>query len=219
MKKKIVLLSLVIILMTGCSVTKLDYDNIDNNLDLLLSKKTNLSNVYYDGYKYYKSKGITFITKDDYNSLLKDSYNNKYYLYVDAIGYYHKTKINYEISDDSYYSKELKYNKKKGYIQIDKVGSKYFIQFLFNYVKIEAYVSKESLMDSINNMCYILRSFKFNDAVLDSLIGENALDYKEEDYSLFKSESSKETYMEVVERTENEAYKKDLEDEKIELDD
>ena len=219
MKKLIVLLSLVIVFMTGCSVTKLDDTNIDKNLDTLLSKKTNIYNVYSGGYKYYLSKGITFIDKEDYNSLLKDRYNNKYYLYVDAIGYYHKVKNTYEINEESYYSRKLEYNKRNGYIQIDKIDSKYFIQFVFNYVKIESYVSKDSLVDSVNNMCYILRSFKFNDAVLDSLIGENALDYKEEDYTLFKADSSKETYMEIVERTENDAYKKYLDDEKIRLED
>ena len=219
MKKIIVLLSLVILLMTGCSVTRLDNNSINKNLDTLLSQKTKLYNVYNDGYKYYLNKGITFINRDDYNSLLKDKYNNKYYLYVDAIGYYHKIENTYEENSSSYYSSKLDYNKHTGYLQIDKVDSKYFIQFVFNYVKIESYVSEDSLVDSINNMCYILRSVKFNDAVLESLIGENALDYKEEDYSLFKADSTKETYMEVVQRTETDAYKKYLEDEKIELDD
>ena len=67
-------------------------------------------------------------------------------------------------------------------------------------------------------MCSVLRTIKFNDAVLDSLIGENALDYKEEDYTLFKADSSKESFLDVVEREETDLYKKDLEDEKIELD-
>ena len=44
------------------------------------------------------------------------------------------------------------------------------------------------------------------------------MDYKEVEYSLFKADSSKESYLDVVERNETDAYKKDLEDEKIELD-
>ena len=218
MKKVIVLLSLVVIFMTGCSVTKLDGRNYEKNIETLLSKKNSLYNVYYDGYKYYLTKGISFIDKDEYNSLLKDKYNNKYYLYVDAIGYYHKIENTYKENSKSYYSKKLEYKKGNGYIQIDEVDNNYFIQFVYNYVKIEAYVSRNSLVDSINNMCYILRSVKFNDSVLESMIGENALDYKEEDYSLFKADSTKETYMDIVERSETDAYKKDLEDEKIKLD-
>ena len=59
---------------------------------------------------------------------------------------------------------------------------------------------------------------KFNDSVIESLIGENALDYQEEDFSLFKADSSKESYMEVIKRNESEEYNKYLEDEKIDID-
>lgn len=67
-------------------------------------------------------------------------------------------------------------------------------------------------------MCYILRSVEFNDAVLESLVGENILDYKEENYTLFKDDSSKESFLDVVEREETDRYKRDVEDEKIDLD-
>lgn len=218
MKKIIVLLSAVLLFMTGCSVTKLDQVNIEKNVKTLLSKKVKLYNVYYDGYKYYLPKGVSFVTKKDYNAVLRDGNNNKYYLYVDAIGYYHKVKNDYEVSSSAHYSKKLDYNKKTGYIQIDEVDSKYFVQFVFNYVKIETYVEKVDLTEAVTNMCYILRSVKFNDAVLESLIGDNILDYKEEDYTLFKSDSSKEEFLDVVEREETDQYKEDLEDEKIDLD-
>lgn len=218
MKRLVVLLSIVILFTTGCAVKKLDNYDFPTNMDYILSKKNKLYNVYYDGYKYYLPKGVNFISKDDYNALLKDQYNNKYYLYVDLISYYHKIENDYDINDESYYSKKIEYNKKNGYIQIDQYGNKFFIQFLYNYVKIESYVDKNNLSKSINNMCYILRSFKFNDSVIESLIGDKALDYKEEEYSLFKPDSSKESYLDVVERNETDAYKKDLEDEKIEID-
>ena len=91
--------------------------------------------------------------------------------------------------------------------------------FVYNYAKIEAYVSKSELSDVVTNMCSILRTVKYNRKILESLIGENALDYKEEDYTLFKADSSKENFLDVVEREETDRYKKDLEDEKIDLDD
>ena len=218
MKRIIVLLSIVMLFVTGCSVTRLYDTNLSKNMKTLLSKKVNLYNVFYDGYKYYLPKGISFVEKEDFNAILKDRDNNKYYLYVDAISYYHRVENDYDINPDAHYSKKLDYNKKTGYIQIDEVDSKYFIQFVFNYVKIEAYVEKRNLTDVVNNMCYILRSVKFNDAVLESLIGENILDYKEENYMLFKADSSKESFLDVVEREETERYKKDIEDEKIDLD-
>ena len=139
-------------------------------------------------------------------------------MFVDAISYYHKIDNTYKVNSDSHYSKIINYNNKDGYIQIDEVKNKYFIQYVYNYVKIEAYVDKNELTSCVNNMSYILRSVKFNKAILESLIGENVLDYKEENFSLFKADSSSESFMDVVERTETDAYRKDLEDEKIELD-
>ena len=218
MKKIIVLLSITVLLLTGCSVYSFDNTDFEKNMDYLLSNKSNLYNVYYDGYKYYLPKGISFISKDEYNALLVDQNNNKYYMYVDAISYYHKIENDYKENSDSYYSKFIEYKKKNGYLQIDEYEGKYFVQFVFNYVKIETYVSKKDLVSSINNMCYILRSVQFNNSVLDSLIGENVLDYQEEDYTLFKADSSKESYMDVAKRNENEEYSKYLEDEKINLD-
>ncbi|MBP5678776.1 MAG: hypothetical protein J6X28_02985 [Bacilli bacterium] len=218
MKKLIVLLSITVLFVTGCSIHRLESDQIDTNMDYLLSQKAKIFNVYYDGYKYYLPKGISFVTKDEYNALLLDQNNNKYYLYVDAISYFHNIENTYEENPSSYYSKLLNYKDKTGFIQIDEVEGKYFIQFVYNYVKIEAYVSKRDLVDSVNNMCYILRSVTFNNTVLESLIGENVLDYQEEDYSLFKADSSKESYMDVAKRNENEEYSKYLEDEKIDLD-
>lgn len=218
MKRLIVLLSIVVVLATGCSIYKLDNTNISKNIKILLSHKTNLHNVNYDGYRYYLPKGVSFVNKDSYNALLKDVNNNRYYMYVDVISYYHKKENDYEINNDSHYSQRLDYNNKTGYVQIDEIEDKYFIQFVYNYVKIEAYVSKKDLTDSITNICYILRSVKFNDSVIESLIGENALDYQEEDFSLFKADSSKESYMEVIKRNESEEYNKYLEDEKIDID-
>lgn len=219
MKRLIVLLSIVTILVTGCSINKLDNNDIGKNIKTLMSEKNKLYNVNYEGYKYYLPKGLGFLDKDDYNSVLKDRKNNKYYLYVDIISYYHKVENDYEVNNDSHYSKRLDYNGKNGYIQIDEVDGKYFIQFVYNYAKMEAYVKEEELVDVITNMCLVLRSIKYNNVVLESLIGENKLNYKEEDYTLFKADSSKESFLDVVEREETEKYKKDLEDEKIDLND
>ena len=219
MKKITVLLSTILLLLTGCGIVKLSNTNIEKNIDTIMSEKSNLHNVYYDGYKLYLPKGISFVSKDDFNAILKESHNNRYYLYVDVIGYYHKVKNSYEENYDLYYSNKLKYNKKSGYIQIEEIDSKYFIQYVYNYVKIEAYVSKEDLNNVIINLSYILRSVDYNDKVIESLVGEHVLDYKEVEYNLFKADSSKESFLDVVEREETDKYKKDVEDEKIELDD
>ena len=219
MKKLIVLLSIVTFLLTGCSVVMLDSTNLSKNVKTLLSEKTKMYNVYFDGYKYYVPKGLKFLSKEEYNAAFVDKAKNKYYLYVDAISYYHKVENNYEVEKNTHYSKRLDYNKKTGYIQIDEIDNKYHIQFVFNYAKMEAYVSESDLVSVVNNMCYILRTVKFNDEVLESLIGDNILSYKEEDFTLFKTDSSKEDFLDVVSKYEDDAYKKAVDSDEIDLDD
>lgn len=216
--KIIVLILIVFMLVTGCSVTTLD-NNYKRNIDVILSGKNNAYNVNFDGYKYYVPRGMYFIDKNDYNAILKDTNNNKYYLYVDAISYYHKEKNKYKVDKSAYYSKKLNYNNKSGYIQIDEIDYKYLVQYVFNHSKVECYVSKKDLVKSINNMSYLLRSIKFNDKVLDSLIGENALSYKEETYSLFDTDKDSEDFLDVVYKNEDKAYKKAVDEDKIKLDD
>ena len=177
---------------------------------------------YNDKYKIFSNffKNIAFENKEFLNKLYQN-FSSYIHLTENASKYktfeeYHKN--TYQESKKSHYSRILNYNNKTGYIQIDKKGSKYFIQFVYNYAKLETLVDKKDLASVVDNMCYILRSVKFNDKVLESLIGENTLDYKEENYSLFDAKSSnKETFLGVVEKYETDDYKKDLEDEKIDL--
>lgn len=219
MKKIVVLLSVVLLLMTGCSVVTLSNVDVAQNVKTLLSEDTKLYNVYFEGYKYYVPKGMQFLNKEDYNAKFIDKMGNVYYLYVDAISYYHKAENTYEENDESHFSRKLNYNKKTGYIQIDKQkDGKFLINFMFNYAKMEAYVSERDLVYAVDNMCSILRSVKFNRKVLESLIGDNILSYKEESFNLFDTNTSKDDFLDVVSKYEDEAYKESIDEEQIELD-
>ncbi len=189
MKRRIVLLSIMLLLVSGCSIQTLSTTSFEDNIDMILSEDTTLANVNFDGYEYYVPNGMRFVNKEDYNALLQDRYSNRYYLYVDAIGYYHKTKNTYKVDKDAYYSAKLNYNKKTGYIEINEEDDYYFVEMVFNYSKMEAYIPKEYLVPVINNMCYILQSVNFHDNVLESLIGENVLNYKEENFNIFESKT------------------------------
>ena len=192
MKKRIVLLSIMLLLVSGCSIQKLSTTDFVDNIKTILSEDARLTNVNFDGYEYYVPTGMRFVNKDQYNAVLQDRFSNKYYLYIDAISYFHKTKNRYQVDNDSYYSKKLNYNKKTGYVEINEIDhDQYFIEFVFNYSKIEACVPKDYLVPVINNICYILQSVNFHDKVLESLIGENVLDYKEETFNIFESKSEK----------------------------
>lgn len=211
MKKIIVLLSIVVLLVSGCSAYRLDSTDLGNNIKILLSEKVDIYNEYFDGYKYYVPKGMKILNRDEYNATFLDKNNNKYYLYVDAISYYHKTENTYMVNDKIHYSNRLEYNKKTGYINIENVDGKYFVQFMFNYAKMEAYVSEEDLTTVVNNMCFVLRTIKFNDDVLESLIGENVLSYQEENFTLFDTESSREDVLEVVQDSDSSKEESDFE--------
>ena len=197
MKKLIVLLSIVLLLVTGCSIKKLDSSDFEENMELLLSEKVKTSNVQFEGYKYYVPEGLKFVNKEDYNAILMDRFNNKYYVYFDVISYFHRVDNTYKIKQDAYYSKVINYNNKDGYLEITEYGSKYFIVFVYNYTKIEALVNKNDLVNVVNNMCYILRSVKFNDKVLESLVGDNVLSYAEESFTLFDTTPTHDNSLEV----------------------
>ena len=175
MKKRIVLLSIMLLLVSGCSIKQLSNNDFAKNIDTILSQKTNLANVNFDGYEYYVPNGMKIVNKDDYNALLRDRFSTKYYLYIDVISYFHEVENTYKVNRDAYYSKKLNYNKKTGYLEINEVDNQYFVEFVFNYSKIEA---------------YILQSVKFHDKVLESLIGDNVLSYKEESFNIFESHSN-----------------------------
>ncbi len=87
MKKKIILISLLLFILTGCtSVQKM-------SLESIIQKETEtnvtLYNKYHHGYKYYLPIGLEVIDNSDYNEVLMDE-NYKYYLYVDAVSQYNK---------------------------------------------------------------------------------------------------------------------------------
>ena len=217
MKKVIVLLSIVLLLMTGCSIKKLDDKDFESNMNVLLSEKVSNSNVNFEGYKYYVPEGLKFVNKEEYNAIFKDRFNNKYYLYVDVISYYHKIENTYKINQDAYYSKVIDYTDKTGYLEIIESGSKYYVEFMFNYAKIEVLVDKDQLVTAMNNMCYILRSIKFNDKVLESLVGDNVLSYTEENFTLFDKTPTRSDVLEVT-AGEGEKYKVAKDQEILDLD-
>ena len=141
--KKITILLLSILLFTGCTVVRINTKSIDNILNVVLSKNNKLYNRVGKGYKYYVPRGVTYIDTSDLNDKLYSD-GNYYYLYIDAVSYFYKTKNDYIENNNAYYSKKIE-GKKEGYLEINKIGSKYKIDFFYNYSKIEAIVEKKDI--------------------------------------------------------------------------
>lgn len=180
--KKLAILFLVL-LVTGCSVVRIDTNNIDNIIDVVLSKRNTVYNRIGKGYKYYIPRGVTYIDTNELNDKL---YSNGvyYYLYIDVVSYYYKTKpiINNDL--DTYYFRKIK-GKKSGYVNITEQNGLYKIEFLYNYAKIEAKVKKEQIEEVILNASYILSTVKFNNNVIKLMLDDEYFINKEEQYDLF----------------------------------
>lgn len=181
--KKLAILLLTLFLVTGCTVVRIDTKSIDNILSVVLSKNNTLYNRVGKGYKYYVPRGVTYIDTSDLNDKLYSD-GNYYYLYIDAVSYYHKKTVDYEENNTSYYSKKID-GKKQGYLEINKVNDKYHIEFVYNFAKIEAVVAKKDIEKVVLDSSYILSTVKFNDNIIELMLKDDYFTNKEEKYEKF----------------------------------
>jgi len=191
--KKIALLLVVLFMITGCTIVRIDTKSVDNITSVILSKDNTLYNHVGKGYKYYLPKGVSYIDTSGQNNRL---YSNGcyYYLYMDIVGYYYNMDIIYP-DENGYYFKKLDYNEKKGYLKITKENSKYHIEFVYNYAKIEALVEKKDINDVILNASYILSTVKYNNNVIKVMLDDDFLINKEEKYTKFESKQETDNFL------------------------
>ena len=190
MKRRALLAIVMILLLTGCTVVRINTDSIDTIVDVLLSKDNNLYNRVGRGYKYYIPRGVTYIDTDETNDKLY-SKGNYYYLYVDVTSYYQKISNDYKENSDAYYSRKISKEdgfKSDGYLEITEKDGLYYIEFLYNYSKIETVVSKNELNNAVLNSVYILSTIQFNDDVIELMNDEEKLNNREEKYEIFKNQ-------------------------------
>jgi hypothetical protein len=190
--KKLVILAVTALLLTGCTVVRIDTSNIDNIVSVVLSKNNDLYNRVGKGYKYYIPRGVSHIDTSDLNEKLY-SEGNYYYLYIDAISYFHNKELDYNEKENAYYSKKIEINNKEGYLEINKVDNLYFIEFMYNYGKIEALVPKNSIETVVLNATYILSTVKFNHNVIELMLDENYFTSREEVYDIFSAKEKIDT--------------------------
>ena len=214
MKKLIVLLSILLVFVTGC--TNVNTYDIDTIIEKVMKKNNTLKNVSNEGYSYYIPRGYKFLNKTEYNAYLIDQYNNKFYLYVDVVSKYHNIKKKYKVNKNAYYSKEIKTKDKFGYLEINEYDNNYFIEAMYNYMKIEAYVEKDNLNNTLTDISLILSSVKYNDKILDTIVGENKLNYKEENYSIFETKKKDSDFLDYVKEYDYEESEIDEDNIKVE---
>ena len=201
--KKIILILLFMMLLTGCSVVRIDTKSIDNIVNVVLSKNNKLYNQVGQGYKYYLPGGVTYIESDELNDILYCN-GNYYYLHIDAINYYYQTKVDYNEKDNVYYSRKIDTSygfNHSGYLEIKQVNDLYYIDFVYNYARIEAVTEEKYIKQTVLNASYILSTIKYNYNIVELMLNEDYFTNKTGKYNDYntKEDSGKfELYKENV---------------------
>ena len=195
--KKFLVVLIAILILSGCSnIQSKDYDTLINEA---ASSKYDIVNTYRTGYKYYTPGNMDISNILDYNETLEDS-NHKYYFYVDVVSYYNRVIENYEVNPEAYYSKVINYQDKYGYIEINKwKNGKYLLEIMYNYAKIEVIVEESFLKEAVSYAMVILASVKYNNNVLENIVGENVLTSKEIEFNIFETKKSESNFLKVSE--------------------
>lgn len=190
---------LLLFLVSGCTVVRIDTSNLDTIVSVVLSKENTLYNRVGQGYKYYVPRGVTYIDTDDLNDKLYSN-GNYYYLYVDAISYYNDKEEEYEEKDDVFYSRKISKEDGfdwSGYLEIEEEDGLYYVEFVYNHAKIETVVSRGDLNDAILNSAYILSTIQFNSEVINLMLDEEYFTNREEKYEVFTQNDAKENVFEL----------------------
>ena len=185
--RKVLVLLLTAITLTGCTVCNINTKNYMKNINTILSRKSKYTNKNAIGFQFYLPSGVVVTEVNDFNQRLM-SKGDIYYLYADVVSYYHNRVMDYKIDKKAYISKKLKNGKKFGYLEVNKYKDYYYVEMMYNYAKIESMVSKNNLQEALSNMAYILSSVKYNDDIVESLLGEEKYNLSDnETYNIFNT--------------------------------
>lgn len=196
--KKIFMLSLLLIICTGCT----RIDNV-NDWSIIIDKVNSTNKVQNEasiGYKYYLPFGITKVYDKDYNQKFK--IDNEYmFLYVDIVSYYYKNTLNLNDSTaGNYYYKNIVNEDKTGYLKITYLEDKdlYYIKLVYNYAKIEAYVPEMKIDDIITNGMIILDSIEYNDKLIKKILDDEYISGVDKEYKIKKPKDAESRFSEYL---------------------
>ena len=192
--KKIILIIIILVLTAGCTnINKLSYDDIVNNITTMSTK----DNIYRTGYSYYLPRGMKVADSTLYNEVIEDA-NSKYYLYVDVVSFYKKITKEYEINNNAIYSSKINYNDKFGYVEVNLLkNDKYLVEIMYNYAKIEVIVDKRYCNEAMLSIINILKSVEYNDSIIANLMGDDILNFSEEEFNIFNTKGSESNYLTI----------------------
>ena len=201
--KKIMLIFVILLCVTACT----DINSL--SIDSVISKTMSVNfkpNVYKTGYKYYLPRGMSLDKSYLFNEIIS-SKNYLYYLYVDVVSYYNKSKKVYKFNKNAYFSK-IYDSDNGGYLEINLKGNgQYLIEIIYNYAKIEVIVDKKDINECVSNALYIVKSIKYNNDIIASLLEKKDIDSIEEEFNVFNTTKNDSTYMKI-----DDTYKEPIDD-------
>ena len=171
--KKIVIIISMLFLITGCTnINKLNYSD-------------------------YLPRGMQVSDSTMYNEVIEDA-NSKYYLYVDVVSYEKKIEKDYHINDKAIYSSKISFEDKFGYVEINLLkNNKYLVEIMYNYAKIEVIVDKRYCNEAMLSIINILKSVEYNDSIIANLMGDDILNFSEEEFNIFNTKGSESNYLTI----------------------
>lgn len=195
MHKRMILI-FCLLLLSGCKQINNDDKYIEKVYNCLGER--NITNDVSLGYKYYVPKGVKKIKDYDYNQifLIDDCY---LYLYVDIISFFHEKELQKPSDNVEYYYETFNRNEKKGYILIDNSDGQYYLSIVYNYSKIEGYVSKEKINKIITLSSIILNSIEYNQAVIEKILEGDLGQFSEFAYEVEKPEGASSNFSQYLE--------------------
>ena len=209
MKKKILLLIVLVVFLNGCT-------NINNksykSLVSMAAKYKSTSNLASNGYNLFIPNGMTLISDKD-NNLILYADGKRYYMYVDLVSYYNKSENDYSKVKNAVYSESFDIDDQKLYVTIKKVDGEDYLIVQYNYAKIE--VVSDDVNKDLVRCVMILNNVKYNDIVINSLIGDTSFDYNEEQYNLKSPKEKKADNSQFLQYKEDYGNYEEPEDEDI----
>lgn len=207
--KKIFFIVLGCLLLVGC--TNIKNSEIEDiiNKKIKLNESNKIYNIYHRGYQYYLPKKMSVRKLNETNEIITTE-KYTYYLYVDLVSVYKGTKISYENEINIYKYMTFKNNNHDGYLKIKKISDDYLVEIMYNYAKIEVIVKESDLSTTINNAITILSTIKYNKDIIENLMEDNLLNYKDESLNLFDKVTNEDNFIKYEKQYDD--YESDIPD-------
>ena len=200
--KRIFLLCMLVMLVTGC--TSIKSSEISSIVNETLSSVINITNTNRNGYSYYLPRGISVKSTKSFNERLEDDLY-QYYLYVDVVSYNNKTSFKYIKNNKAYFSSNLENNGKYGYIEINNyTNNQYLIEIMYNYAKIEVVVYEKDIKNVLANAMTIISSISYNDNIIINYLASSSFEGNEEVFNIFEIVGRKDFLQVTDEETQEE---------------